>query len=159
MKIFLFPALALLVAASACKKNDDTPAPATMQVTGNLSAANSVPAVSVASSGIGQLTGTYDSSTHLLTYNVNFSGLTGPATMAHIHYGDTRHAGGVAIALTVPAATSGTISGKIPLVMTTASGSSPAASQPDSLLTGKLYVNIHTDKNPAGEIRANLLAK
>lgn len=159
MKKLLFPALALLVSVSACKKDDSTPASTTMQVTGSLSAANSIPAVKVASSATGQLTGTYDTSTNLLTYTVNFSGLTGPATMAHIHYGDAKHAGGVAIPLTVPSATSGTITGKIPLVMTSASGSTPAASQPDSLLKGKMYVNIHTDNNPAGEIRANMVVK
>ncbi|MGI4834767.1 MAG: CHRD domain-containing protein [Janthinobacterium lividum] len=160
MKSFLFPALVLLVAAAACKKDDNTPTPSTtMQVSGNLSAANSIPTVKVASSATGQLSGTYDTSTKLLTYTINFSGLTGPATMAHIHYGDAKHAGDVAIPLTVASATSGTITGKIPLVMTTASGSTPAASQPDSLMKGHMYVNIHTDNNPAGEIRANVLVK
>lgn len=159
MKKLLLPALALLVSVSACKKDDTTPAPTTMQVSGTLNATNSIPAVKVASSATGSMSGTYDTSTNLLVYTVTFSGLTGPATMAHFHYGDAKHKGDVAIPLTVPSATSGTITGKIPLVMTTASGSTPAASQPDSLLKGHMYVNIHTDNNPAGEIRANLMAK
>jgi len=47
-----------------------------------------------------------------------------------------------------PSAASGTISGTATLT----------ASQNDDLLGGKMYVNIHTSANPAGEIRGQVSA-
>jgi hypothetical protein len=37
------------------------------------------------SGGTGSLSGTYDPATRKMTYEVTYSGLTGPATAAHFH--------------------------------------------------------------------------
>ena len=145
----LLLALTGLALASACKKNDDN-TPATMQVTGSLSAANEVPAVS-APGATGTFTGSYNPSNMVLTYAVTYSGLTGPATAGHLHYGDTKHktAAPTVPFSNVPSATSGTFNGTATLT----------SMQADSLKAGKLYANIHTSANSGGEIRANLTAK
>lgn len=148
MKHFFLLLLAGLAFTTACKKDDNTPAP--MQVAGTLSAANEVPAVSVPAAS-GSFTGTYDPGSMVLTYSVTFSGLTGPATAAHLHYGDAKHktAAPTVPFANVPSAASGTFSGTATLT----------AMQADSLKAGKLYANIHTDANKNGEVRANLTAK
>jgi len=95
-----------------------------------------------------------------MRFNVTVSALVG-ATMAHIHTGVVDSAGPIAVTLfnsTTPLAqlngtlTSGTFSGtNIQL---------PGVSF-DSLLslmrTGRTYVNVHTEKNPNGEIRAQIV--
>lgn len=148
MKNIFLLAIAGLTFTTACKKDDTTPA--TMQVTGTLSAANEVPAVSVPAA-TGAFTGTYDPTSMVLTYNVTYSGLTGPATAAHLHYGDPKHktAAPTVPFANVPSAASGTFSGTATLT----------AMQADSLKAGKIYANIHTSANGGGEVRANLTAK
>lgn len=150
MKKVILAALASLTLATACKK-DDPATPAVKQVSAALSPANQIPAVTTAPSATGTMTGTYDPTSKLLTYSVTFAGLTGNATAGHLHFGDTKHktAAPTLPFSGVPAATSGTFSGTATLTQM----------QADSLTAGKLYANIHTDKNQGGEIRANLVVK
>jgi hypothetical protein len=79
-----------------------------------------------------------------LTWKLTFAKLSGPATAAHIHLGGMGKAGGVVVPLCGPCK----------------SGMSGTATVKASLIKafGKhlLYVNVHTDKNPAGEIRGQL---
>lgn len=147
MKKLLFSVLTGLVLVSACKKDDETVP--TMQLSGTLSPSNEVPAIT--SSATGVVTGIYTPSTKVLNYTITYSGLTGPATAGHLHYGDAKH--------TTPAPT-------VPFtgVPTTASGSFSGtvtlnAMQADSLIANRIYANIHTTANSGGEIRANLAVK
>src|SRR5438046_3085260 len=48
-----------------------------------LTGAQQVPPVDTAATGTAELT--YDPATRVLTWNVSYSGLSGPATMAHFH--------------------------------------------------------------------------
>lgn len=147
MKKLLFSALTGLVLISACKKDNETVP--TMQVSGTLSASNEVPAVT--SSATGTVSGTYTPSTKSLNYTVTYAGLTGPATAAHLHYGDAKHTTAApTVPFTgVPSAASGTFSGTVTL----------NAMQADSLTAGRIYANIHTTANSGGELRANLAVK
>jgi hypothetical protein len=83
-----------------------------------------------------------------VVYDVLLDSLTGPATMAHLHWGDPTETGGIAVDLTA------SISGN------RIAGSFSMADGPDSLLThmleGGLYVNVHTAANPDGEIRGQV---
>ncbi len=106
------------------------------------------------SSGHGTMTATLDASHTSLAVNLVFSGLTGPATAAHIH-GEAPPgvATGVVISFNVP--TNLSPSGNA--VNTTftidkATGDKLVANP------GLYYVNVHTAQNPGGEIRGQLAA-
>lgn len=109
----------------------------------SLSGASEVPATS--SKGTGTVTATYDSSTKQLSYTIDYSGLSGPATAAHFH--GPAAAGqnaGVAAAIAPPLASP--IKGSVTL----------NDAQQNDLMSGKWYVNIHTAANKGGEVRGQL---
>jgi len=148
MKKVLLSALTGLALLSACKKDDESVP--TMQVSGTLSPANEVPAVTN-STATGTMTGMYTPSTKMLNYTITYAGLTGAPTGAHLHYGDAKH---TTAAPTVPfsglpTTTSGSFSGTVTLT----------AMQADSLKANRIYANIHTSANGGGELRANLSVK
>ena len=103
-------------------------------------------AVDTPATGFGTLT----LSGNTLTVNVRFSGLSAPATAAHVHgIATTAESTGVLLPLDVPASTAGTITGTYDL-------SGLTADQRDALLHGHTYLNIHTSNNPSGEIRGQV---
>ena len=158
MNKILLLALAALAITSACKKNDESVP--TMQLSGTLAASNEKQATVVSSTATGNVTGTYTPSTKVLNYTITFSGLSGNPTGAHLHYGDAKHNGNVWLPFTnLPTATSGTISGTTTLTTLTSASAPIITSQPDSLLTGHVYANIHTAQYPNGEIRATVTVK
>lgn len=106
-----------------------------------LSARNEVPPN--ASAGTGRATVTMDRSTRVLTWSVAYSGLTGPATGAHIHTGAEGANGPVTIPFTLSPSP---ITGSATLT----------EAQAQQLAAGQMYVNIHTAANPGGEIRGQL---
>jgi len=79
-----------------------------------------------------------------LKYTLTFSGLTGQATAAHIHMAAKGKAGGVVAALCGPCKPSTTGSVKLTKAALKAAGKH------------LLYVNVHTAKNPGGEIRGQI---
>jgi hypothetical protein len=88
---------------------------------------------------------------NVLTYTINFSDLSGPASAAHIHGpADPEHHADVIIGLNFIAATSGALAGTLDL-------STLSADQVNSIRTGNAYVNIHTLVHPDGEIRGQLV--
>ena len=119
-------------------------APTSFQV--KLDGAQQVPPVQTAGSGTADLT--YDPATKLLTWNVAFSGLSGPASMAHFH--GPAPAGknaGVEIWISTKGQTA-----MSPLVGQATLTDAEAA----DLMAGNLYINVHTAKNPNGEIRGQV---
>jgi hypothetical protein len=92
----------------------------------------------------GLFKGTLSGST--LKWKLTYSKLTGPASAAHIHLGGMGKAGNVVVPLCGPC-TSG------------ASGSATiSAALMKDFKKHLLYVNVHTAKNPAGEIRGQVAA-
>ena len=78
-----------------------------------------------------------------LTITGTFSGLKTPATIVRVHRGRRMAMRGPAIGdLTATAATSGTISGAIELTK----------SQIDDLAAGRLYLQLHSEKAPEGNL-------
>lgn len=79
-----------------------------------------------------------------LSWRLTFSGLTGKAMAAHVHVGKRGRAGKVAIALCGPCRSG-------------VRGSAAAsAASVTAILAGGAYVNVHTARNPAGEIRGQI---
>jgi hypothetical protein len=90
----------------------------------------------------GRFTATLNGTT--LTWRLTFSHLSGPATAAHIHMG----ARGVSGPVLIPLCGSCTspVTGATPVT----------AGQIADLKARKLYVNVHTSRNPGGEIRGQI---
>lgn len=98
--------------------------------------------------GKGEVTATYDTATKTLSWKGDYSGLTGPATMAHIHG---------------PADPGKNAPIVIPIFMNPGAAKSPfegsaklSERQEQQLLAGELYVNIHTEAHKPGELRGQL---
>lgn len=111
--------------------------------TAALSSGQEVPAQVVKNpNGHGLFKGTL--SNGKLTWKLTFAKLTGPATMAHIHLGAKGKSGAIVVPLCAPCT----------------SGATGTATISASLLADfkkhLLYVNVHTAKNPNGEIRGQL---
>lgn len=96
-----------------------------------------------------------------LTFHAEFSGLTGPLTMAHIHYGAPGEAGPPMFWLTDQAVMTGTdspLSGTLTEAdfMPVTDGPQTFAEALAATEAGDAYVNLHTQANSAGEIRGQL---
>lgn len=100
-----------------------------------------------AGSGAGLVTATYDTDSKKLTWKGTYSGLSGPATAAHFHTGEAGKNGGVAAPIFAGASAKSPFEGSATLT----------DAQAADLMAGKLYVNIHTDANKAGEVRGQLM--
>jgi len=174
--------LAAIIVAAACGSSDDSTSPPPVSkivnLTASLSPANEV-SVTGNPTGSGTFTGTLDTSTHVFTWNATFTGLTGNATLGHIHgpftAGSTGSAG-VILNFDPAISTGGTFTNVTFTGLKTASSGSATGSvtltnalsltstiKGDSLekllLAGAVYANIHTATNPAGEIRGQITKK
>lgn len=112
-----------------------------------LTGAQCVPSVETAATGTANLT--YDPATRRVTWNIAYSGLSSPATMAHFHgpAGPGRN-GPVKIWLTKQGSPPGNpITGQATLT--------PAQAQ--QFAAGQWYVNLHTQSHPACELRGQVI--
>jgi hypothetical protein len=120
---------------------------APMKFKANMNAASEVPPTQ--SSGTGTVTATYDPATKVLTWEGNFSGLSGPATAAHFH-GPAEVGKNAAPAVW--------ISEKGQNLTSPFKGSATLTdAQADDLQKGLWYANVHTEANKGGEIRGQVV--
>ncbi len=122
----------------------------TFRLVANLKARSEVPKPTGARPGVtGTFTGTaveLANDNARLTWRLSYSKLTGRAVAAHIHTGRVGKAGNVMVPLCGPCR-----NGKKGAVTIT-------HAQLNTIRAGRAYVNIHTPKNPAGEIRGQVKA-
>jgi hypothetical protein len=134
---------ALILLASVLALNISAAFAAKLTYSATLNAASEVPPKESDGTGIVQVE--YDTDSKLMTYTVNYSGLTGPATAAHFH-------GPAAVGVNAPPV--------VPLkgaLLSPIEGSATLTDdQAKELQTGMMYFNIHTAANPGGEIRGQL---
>ncbi len=117
---------------------------ATLHFTASLAGASETPPTD--SAGAGTVTATLDTTTKTLDYQAVYTGLSGPATMAHFHG---------------PAA----VGAKAPPVVAVKDPASPIKgeavltdAQIADLEAGKWYFNVHTAAHPGGEVRGQVMA-
>ena len=167
---------AAAVTAVACGSDKTTqPVSKIVNFTANLNPAGELGAnLNGNPSGSGTFQATLDTSTHVFTFTLQFSGLTSNVNNGHIHGpfipGGGLNSAGVILNFNpavVPGvtftgfgtATSGSASGTVTLTAANTFGN-PAVhgdSIEKLLLAGDTYVNIHTATNGGGEIRAQIL--
>jgi hypothetical protein len=117
---------------------------ALFDVSATLKGAGETPAG--ATSGAGTLTGELDTSDKAFSYEVNFSGLSGPVTAAHFQGAVTPGSSDQPV-ITTQSLTN-------PIEGTT----TLTDDQVSSLEAGKWSLNLNTAANPAGEIRGQVQA-
>ena len=124
----------------------------------------------LASTGTGTFTAEIDEDAGIITYELTYSGLSGAAAAAHIHFGGRFLSGGVSAFLcgggSKPACPAGTtdeavVTGTIiaaDIIGPTGQGISPGdiASLIQAIRAGVTYVNVHTPLHPSGEIRGQV---
>jgi hypothetical protein len=131
---------AVLCLAAFGARADEQP----VQLHADLDGSHEVPAVET--SGKGRLEGALNKSTKELRYTITYQGLTGPATAAHFHGpADPGKNAGVVVPL------------KAPLDSPVKGSATLDDKQMADLMANNWYVNIHTAKNPNGEIRGQVL--
>lgn len=99
------------------------------------------PKAATGAGGLFTSTVTKDGTSYSISWKLTYRKLSGPAVAAHVHRGRTGIAGGVVLALCGPCRTGQTGIAKITRAVA------------ESMRKGTAYVNVHTAKNPAGEIR------
>ena len=135
----------MLVAAALCGFAGAAAHADTLKFHTTMDAATEVPPKK--SDGKGVVDGTIDTATKTLTYTMSYSGLTGPATMAHFHGpADAGVNAGVMVPIT-------------PATSPTKGTATLTDAQMDAFKSGKVYANVHTDANKGGEIRGQVMAK
>jgi hypothetical protein len=123
-------------------------AASTYKVSATLNARQEIPKQVVkAPNATGSFSGSYveHGTTATLKWKLTYSRLSGKAAQAHIHVGKTGVAGNVIVPLCAGNCHSG--------MTGTAKITSKIVVQMEA---GKTYVNVHTAKNPAGEIRGQV---
>lgn len=121
-----------------------------------LSGAQETPAVPT--TALGTMDVFYTKETRILTYTVNWSGLTGPVTAAHIHgLAPTGYPAAVVQTFALTAIV------RCPTISNTTCGTykgtflvDGVVVKEEDLLNGMYYVNIHTNTYGAGEIRGQI---
>ena len=98
-----------------------------------------------ASAGSGTADIDYDPASKKLSWKLTYTGLTGPAKAAHFH-GPAEVGKNAGVEVAIPGATSSPAEGSATLT----------DAQAADLEAGKLYVNVHTEANPGGEIRGQV---
>lgn len=111
-----------------------------------LTGAQQVPPVETSGSGTAELT--YDPATRLLTWDLTYSGLSGPATMAHFHGPAAAGKNGPPVIWLSPKGS--------PVQSPVKGEATLTPEQAQQFSAGEWYINVHTQNHQAGEIRGQV---
>ena len=136
--------LASVLGLGAC--SNSPPMARTTMLTASLAGVSEYP--SVTSAGTGTVQVHLNKQTNLLTWTIEYSGLSGPVTAGHFH-GPAVAGQNAGVTMPMSGAVDSPIKGTATLT----------AAQSIDLLDGKWYVNLHTAANPDGEIRGQVVPK
>jgi hypothetical protein len=141
----LATAISVLSVASVALAGVAGAASMSTQVSAKLTAKAEIPVQVVKNTkGTGSFTGTLNG--RKLVWKLTFGKLTGPALAAHIHMGKAGKAGNVVVPLCAGTKCKSGVHGTATLT--------PAVLK--AVKNGGAYVNVHTAKNPNGEIRGQI---
>ncbi len=134
----------LLASLSGCQHADAQAPAATSGATITLSGQEEVPPVSTGAAGTGMIRVASD---RTVSGKVTYSGVT--ATMAHIHHGSKGSSGPPIVTLTKVSDSAFTVP----------EGARLTEEQYEQYKAGNLYINIHSQRYPSGELRGQLRAE
>jgi hypothetical protein len=141
----LATAISVLSVASVALAGVAGAAPMSTKVSAKLTAKAEIPVQVVKNTkGTGSFTGTLNG--RKLVWKLTFGKLTGPALAAHIHMGKAGKAGNVVVPLCAGTKCKSGVHGTATLT----------AAVLKAVKNGGAYVNVHTAKNPNGEIRGQI---
>lgn len=150
-----------LLALPAAYGQDSTPRSLEFDVA--LSGAQEVPTVQT--SAIGRFTIRFDPAMNQARYVLAYSDLTSQATAAHLHCAAAGENGPVVVPLQLPTTgveertfTNADVDPSAGAAETCGLVINNVASLFDAILQEKIYVNVHTETNPPGEIRSQLFS-
>jgi hypothetical protein len=167
--VISFALAAVSLLACGDDKTTNPPAPKTITFTGTLSGTKENPANT--SPGQGTFTIVLDTSTNVLTWDVQVSGLTTNINNGHIH-GPAATTANAGVILNfnpttnqIPgstftgfgAANNGRAQGSLTLTSAVIGGGVNGDSLKKLLIAGLTYVNVHTTQNGGGEVRAQVV--
>jgi len=137
LPLILTAGLALVGAANAASQSFKVP----------LTGAQSVPPVATSGAGTADLT--YDPTTRVVSWDISYSGLSSPVTMAHFH-GPAKEGKNAPVLIWLT--TKGT-----PPTNPIKGSATLTPEQAEQFSAGEWYVNVHTESHPAGEIRGQVI--
>ena len=137
----VIPAIAMMSVALWAGPSQAAPESFKVDLTG----AQQVPSVETSATGTADIT--YDAATRHVKWEITYSGLSGPVTMAHFHEAAEGKNGPPQIWLTKKGSSvESPIKGHATLT----------PKQAKQFEAGEWYVNVHTKEHPAGEIRGQV---
>ena len=117
----------------------------TVALKANLQPSNEVPPR--VSKGHGTVDATFDTDTKVFTWTATYAELSGPVTMAHFH-GPAPVGQNAKVQVPID---------KKALASPMKGQATLSEQQVNDLMTGQWYFNIHTQENPTGEIRGQVM--
>jgi hypothetical protein len=131
------------IAASALLLSTSFAMAQEVKLKADLAGAQEVPPVTT--QGTGSAAVTYDPAGKKVSWEITYSGLSGPATAAHFH-GPADAGKNAGVAVPIPNQATSPVKGSATLT----------DAQATELLAGRYYINIHTAANGGGEIRGQV---
>ena len=155
-RVLTIGAAALMVVALA-----GSAAAQTVAMTATLNGSNEAPS-KIVTGAFGTATVTYDPSTQNVSWVIDVFNMPSGINNAHFHTGGTDVAGPVTVNIAFPAQASNDFrltgsAGPAALIARPEQGVRSWEDFVQSLLGGQVYINLHSNNNPGGEIRGQVI--